>query len=380
MVDLTDNRPRQDRQPWSGPRDLVIDMTPTCVNRTAIYHIALDTAAELESITADWQYCGRRGAKPADRAAEKSLQAAFFSDVGAWSRDSVHEDEFAAMPDASDGFRRLYFDPIYTLYRPLAAGDIVFVLDLSTITNPEWHNPAVSKVYERAFRKLVTSKARIVSISANCTAALRSNLSVPARDIVTVPLYLRDLSSAPTRQPEAGLVAHRFLLCVGSLETRKNLVGLINAFALSGLSERGWTLALAGGDGEGAELIRQAAAGIQGVSILGFVKDDELAWLYANAAAFVYPSFLEGFGLPLVEAMAHGLPCVASLTGASSEICEHLGVLVDPYDLNSVVLGMLRVVDRAAGMTEDDRAALVAKAETFSFGRYMDALAPALAS
>lgn len=367
-------------KPSTDSRRLVVDMTPTCVNRTAIYHIALDTVSALEPSIAGLQYRGELGPRPADRDAERIVQQAFFRDVAGWAEESAHTDELDESPEVGgDGLKRLYFDPIYTLYRPLSRSDVVFVLDVTTLTNPEWHNPTVAKVYERAFRKIAASPARIVSISANCTSALRANFAIPSADITTVPLYLRAFPDDRVREPIERLRSRPFFLFVGSLETRKNVTGLIQAFALSGLAQAGFALAIAGGDGEGAGRIREEAGQFDAVELLGFVTDAELAWLYAEATAFVYPSFLEGFGVPLVEAMAYGLPCLASLTGASSEICGDLGVLVDPYDMQSIVEGLLSCVEQSRGRTEADRSKLVERARSYSFDRYLAALTPALA-
>ena len=367
-------------KPSTDSRRLVVDLTPTCLNRTAIYHIALDTVAALEASIAGLQYRGKLGPRPTDREAELIVQQAFFRDVAGWAAESTHADELDELLEVEqDGLTRLYFDPIYTLYRPLSRNDVVFVLDLTTLTNPEWHNPTVARVYERAFRKIAASPARIVSISANCTAALRANFAIPSADITTVPLYLRAFPDNRVRQPVKRLNSRPFFLFVGSLETRKNITGLIQAFALSGLAQAGFALAIAGGDGEGAGRIRAEAERFDAVELLGFVTDAELAWLYAEAKAFVYPSFLEGFGVPLVEAMAYGLPCLASLTGASSEICGDLGVLVDPYDMQSIVGGLLQCADQSCRRTEADRSKLVERAHTYSFDRYLAALTSALA-
>ncbi|MCX7899551.1 MAG: glycosyltransferase, partial [Methylocystis sp.] len=142
--------------------------------------------------------------------------------------------------------------------------------------------------------------------------------------------------------------------------------------------EQGWKLALAGGKGLGWEQIHETAGKFDGVELLGFVSDDELAWLYANAAAFAYPSYLEGFGLPLLEAMANGLPCLASITGASREVCGDLGVLVDPYHMNSVVQGLVDCANASQNHDQAAAARLMARAREFSFDRYLGVLRSAL--
>ncbi len=356
-------------------QDLIVDLTPICVNRTAIYHIALDTFRALGGEAVGFQFRGERRSMPVDRAEEQEIAGAFFQDVATWAAASPHVDEIDLTPPASDNTAfRLYFDPIYTLYRPLQKRDIVFILDLSTLTNPEWHSPGVAVTYERAFRKLMGSPARIISISEHCTALLRTSFSIPEADIVTVPLYLRDISTGQIGSPYERLTPRKFFLFVGSLEMRKNPIGLLRAFAMTGLASEGWHLALAGGKGLGWEAITVAAEELDGVELLGFVSDDELSWLYANAAVFAYPSFLEGFGLPLLEAMAHGLPCLTSITGASREVCGDLGIMVDPYETQTIVDGLLRCAAISRDVPNADRDDLIARSRTFTFDRYFSKL------
>jgi len=356
-------------------RQLVLEMTPTCVNKTAIYHIAMDTYAALTEFQLRTSYCGALRSMPQNDEERRSIAQEFFSYVGSWASGSAHDDELRLVSrPREDKTPMIFFDPIYTLFHEILETDVVFVLDLSTLTNPSWHSPVVTKCYERAFRKLLGSRARVLSISHHCTAILRANFSIPASEITTVPLYLRKLPKQPPKDCPWDLRSKHFFLFVGSMEMRKNLVGLIHAFALSGLYEQGWKLALAGGNGLGWEEIHEAAGLFDGVELLGFVSDEELSWLYANAAAFAYPSYLEGFGLPLLEAMAYGLPCLASVTGASREVCGCLGILVDPYHMKSVVQGL---VDCAALVQSNNgtfAAQLKARASDYSFDEYLNVL------
>ena len=359
---------------------LVIDLTPMVINRTAIYHIARDTFCALDPATTAIQYRGQiHDHMIEDREASQTVANAFFNDVGRFAAQHVHVGEFRPDPPVDgDARARLFFDPIYTLYRPLNAQDVVFVLDMSTLTNPEWHEPHVVRVYEQAFRRIAASRAKIVSISHNTTAALRATFAMPSRQIFTVPLYVRGVKQVVAKAPETPLQPNKFLLFVGSLESRKNLVGLIDAFMLTNLHQQGYNLVIAGGDGRGAAEIRSAAEAAEGVHLLGFVTDGELRWLYENAAAFTYPSHLEGFGVPLVEAMSFGLPCLSSTTGAPPEIIQDLCPAVDPSDLMSIVAGLNDVVALAESSGEDLRRRLRDRAAVFTFESYMRELSKAL--
>lgn len=364
-------------------RDLAIDMTPTCVNRTAVYHIAMDTLAALRKQGAwrlETQYCGELAPMPQTVAERKLIAKRFAEDVDRWAAGGPHDDELMiCAPKRSHDLPVFYLDPIYALYQPLRREDFVFVHDLSVLTNPQWHAHGVTLCYERAFRKLAASRARVITNSLHTTTILRANFSIPESDIFTCLLYLRGLPQTSEQQrPEAELTPGRFFLFVGSLETRKNVAGLIRAFATSGLGEEGWRLAIAGGDGWGSESIVETAEQVEGAELLGFVTDGELAWLYENAAAFAYPSFLEGFGVPLLEAMARGLPCMTSLTGAAPEVVGDLGLIVNPYDVTSIVDGLRQCAIMAGEQGFASKQALRDRAGEFSFARFFDKLNRAL--
>jgi glycosyltransferase involved in cell wall biosynthesis len=81
---------------------------------------------------------------------------------------------------------------------------------------------------------------------------------------------------------------------------------------------------------------------------LGYVADADRASLYVNAVAFVFPSLYEGFGLPILEAMAFGTPIISSTAAALPEIVGNAGLLVDPFDVNGFALAMRRLLDDSA--------------------------------
>jgi glycosyltransferase involved in cell wall biosynthesis len=130
-----------------------------------------------------------------------------------------------------------------------------------------------------------------------------------------------------------------YVLFVGTIEPRKNLPRVIDAFR--GLGREDVLLVLAGPRGW-KEDVADAVDG--GVRWLGAVARDDLAGLYAGAAAFVYPSLLEGFGLPVLEAMAHGTPVVTSAGTATAEVAGDAAVLVDPLDADAIAEGVDRVL------------------------------------
>ncbi len=132
-----------------------------------------------------------------------------------------------------------------------------------------------------------------------------------------------------------------YILFVGSIQPRKNIVRLIEAFEIlkSRRDEAVPRLYIAGGKGWMADEIYKKAKESKfsdDIIFKGSVSDDELADLYKNAAIFVLPSLYEGFGLPVLEAMSYGIPCVISDNSSLSEIAGDSALLVDAYNPNDI--------------------------------------------
>ncbi|NTW03942.1 MAG: glycosyltransferase family 4 protein, partial [Oscillochloris sp.] len=143
-------------------------------------------------------------------------------------------------------------------------------------------------------------------------------------------------------------VAPRYLLYVGTLQPRKNIERLIDAFArVAGRPElNGVQLVIAGGRGwlsEGIEH-RAAAHGLaERVHLSGYLPDEDLPALLSGALAFVFPSLYEGFGMPVLEAMACGTPVLTSTTTSLPEVAGNAALLVDPSDIDAIAAGIVRL-------------------------------------
>lgn len=206
----------------------------------------------------------------------------------------------------------------------------------------------------RRYRDLTRTCDRILAVSRATKEDFLRFCDYPAQRIDVVhegvdPSF-RPLSaeeSAPVLQRHA--LGRPYLLYVGELSRRKNLPGLIRAYAAAGLADD-FELVLAGapsfGDHEVHEAI--AAAGLERhVRLLGYVPEGDLPALYSAARAFVFPTHYEGFGLPVLEAMACGTAVLAGVRGAVPEIAGGHAVLVEPGDPASIRAGLLEVVATA---------------------------------
>ncbi len=159
-----------------------------------------------------------------------------------------------------------------------------------------------------------------------------------------------------------------FWLAVGTIEPRKNYDGLVRAYARL-RAERPDTLPLVIA-GKPGWLMQHFPAlltelGIAGhVHLLGYVADEELRWLYRRCFAVVFPTFWEGFGLPVLEALTHGAPVISSDVSAIPEVLGEAGLLIDPHDPDSLLAAM-RALITTPGLR--DQLALKAGAQAARF-------------
>jgi glycosyltransferase involved in cell wall biosynthesis len=352
-------------------RRLRLDVTPALINRTAIHHLIKDSISALGSVfELELAVAGRRIDQEALERGDSSLLEHLFFCLKYPLEAPKH-----ARPHPGQFIPTVYFDPLYVVFIDLLLPhDFVFVLDMTTLTNPEWHDRNVGFLYAQAFEKLVSSQANLIAISEHTRLSIAANLPIPASDIATIALYPMQQLDRLVPECLKAVSGCKFLLFVGSLEERKNVAGLLTAFEASRLVESDFHLVIAGGDGMGAERIRALAQGIRNAHILGFVSSNTLAWLYQNATWFVYPSYLEGFGIPILEAMQAGLPMVGSITGAVPEVAGDAALFLDPHDDAQ----FCRILASLETFAEDRRMSMGSlsrsRAAMYSFSRYTNEL------
>ncbi|HEX2196660.1 MAG TPA: glycosyltransferase family 1 protein [Actinomycetota bacterium] len=168
------------------------------------------------------------------------------------------------------------------------------------------------------------------------------------------------VDAAPATRDQVAATRRRYgldrpyVLWTGTIEPRKNLGGLLAAYRRLGADV---DLALVGPRGWNEDLDARLGADRSGVHVLGFVPAADLPPLYAGAAAFCFPSFMEGFGFPVLEAMAQGTPVVTSAGTSTQELADGAGILVDPRDPDSIAEGLAAALDegRRDGLAEAGR-------------------------
>jgi glycosyltransferase involved in cell wall biosynthesis len=241
--------------------------------------------------------------------------------------------------------------------------------DLVPLRFPEWTTARTRSMHGAKYRNAARTCDVIFCNSRATAADVHALLGVEEDRLRVAPPGLgRGLS------PDGAVrdLGRPYLLTVATLEPRKNLGTLLEAHAVLGGEP---ALALAGGEGWG----EQPELTQPGLLPLGFVPDGELPALYRGAAAFVFPSRFEGFGMPIVEAMACGTPVVASSHPSMDEACGDAAVRVDPDDPAAIAAGIRQALSeaeelRARGLEHARRFSWRTVGETFLRG-YEEALA-----
>jgi len=162
-----------------------------------------------------------------------------------------------------------------------------------------------------------------------------------------------------------------YILTVGTLEPRKNMIRLLQAFALLRQSGFSYQLVHAGPRGWLFDDILAEVDRLQlqdSVRFLGRVSLEDLVGLYNAATVLVYPSLYEGFGLPVLEAMACGCPVVTSNTSSLPEVVGEAGIMVDPYDVQQLMDAIQKVLEDKA-LAQDMRQQGLERASLFSWQR-----------
>ena len=248
----------------------------------------------------------------------------------------------AAPVSRSGEYRWLHLDPLTVCHRRPVERDVVLVHDLGPLTNPELFPPGIGAAYDLAFRIVKESGAHIVCVSEDTRLKFIEHFGTPRSSEVIYPPITPRLTEGELTRPQD--VGERFILTVGAFGARKNQAQCIRAFALSGLHEEGVEYVLCGSREPGFEQVLAEADATPGVRILSFVSDAELRWLYANALGFVLASRLEGFGMPVAEAMAFGLPPIISRNSVLEEVAGETGLTVSPDSLTEISQAMRRAL------------------------------------
>lgn len=228
---------------------------------------------------------------------------------------------------------------------------VVAVHDLTFQLFPEVHEPIKRWYFPWMIRKAVRKARAIIAISATTERDLLALYPAAKGKTRVTLLAARGLPGTDRRGGGNPADGTPYVLAIGTLEPRKNLARLVRAWlAMDPGYRREVRLLIAGAYGWMMNdlLVEADQTWAAGIQLLGFVGERELAELLKNALALAYPSLYEGFGLPVLEAMAMGVPVLTSATGATLEVAGDAALLVDPRDEQSIRNGLERLLADAA--------------------------------
>jgi glycosyltransferase involved in cell wall biosynthesis len=277
----------------------------------------------------------------------------------------------------------LFHAPANILPGGLAMPAITTVHDVMWLTHPHWCNPALWGRIERRFyghgiRRALARSALVATVSEASRIAIRE-IAPAARVEVTRSGVAEDFRPAvpdPATLARLGVPdARRYVLVVGQGAPYKNHKGALRAFALAFASQSDMALVLVRRRGDTGPALERMASGLGlagRVHFLETVARAELVQLYNGAAMLLHPSFIEGFGNPVAEAMACGCPVITSNCSAMPEVAGDAALLADPKDPGAIAAALRRVADDPA-LAADLRARGLERAAALDWRAFAEA-------
>jgi glycosyltransferase involved in cell wall biosynthesis len=242
----------------------------------------------------------------------------------------------------------------------------------------EFSDPAFKEEQTKKLRLMISRADHIIVPAQFTRDQLVEKMGIDSEKITVVgegtrEIYRRNRDKAKSRHEvqQKFKIKNPYLLFVGTLEKRKNVKGLVEAFAkMQKATHHAVDLVLVGGSGFEFEAIERAindSGQSQSIKRLGFVGEASLAELYAGSEAFVFPSLEEGFGIPVLEAMACGVPVITSNTTSLPEVAGGYATLVNPHDVETLAQAMSDVLKAGpAIMTKSVAGQIYARSKTWT--------------
>jgi alpha-1,3-rhamnosyl/mannosyltransferase len=248
----------------------------------------------------------------------------------------------------------IYHEPNYVAV-PYDGPSVVTVSDLSHLHYPQYHPPARVRWLCNHLARSVGQAQEVICLSESMREEIINVLGVAPEKVNVVHPGASEAfrpRTAAELQPvlrRYGLDDARYLLTVGTVEPRKNLIGLIEAYnSLPQALRQAFPLVVVGTSGWLTKPIERAMRPLEqegSLRRMGYVAVEDMPFVYAGAHAFAYLSFYEGFGLPVVEAMRSGIPVMTSDRSALPEVAGAAALLVNPEDNDAVAAGLRRLLE-----------------------------------
>lgn len=222
---------------------------------------------------------------------------------------------------------------------------VTTVHDLVFIKYPDTVDPLILKIQQSRLKKIVRNQTHIIADSQSTKSDLMEIYHLPSDRITVVYPGISDLYKPQTKKEIDRVkskynLPDKFVLSVGTQEPRKNIARLAEAVESLGIP-----LVLVGRHGWGSK-----------TQTLGYVPDSDLPAIYAASSVFAYPSLYEGFGFPVLEAMACGTPVVTSNISSLPELAGDAAILVNPEDVSSIAKGIKTALSKREDLIKKGKA------------------------
>ncbi|HEY7803172.1 MAG TPA: glycosyltransferase family 1 protein, partial [Orrella sp.] len=270
----------------------------------------------------------------------------------------------------------VHWGPTFVLPMIRVCPMVVTIHDMTFELFAHAHEPIKRIYFPFMIRRAVKRATHVLCISQSTADDLTRLVKTSQGKVVITPLAARQIRGpleACAAADACALPTQPYLLYVGTLEPRKNLARLLQAWQSLDVTERAdYQLVIVGVKGWMIEsLLAQAHESAQhraAVEVVGHVSNSSLDALLKHATAFVYPSLYEGFGLPVIEAMAAGVPVLTSNVGATREIAHDAALLVDPHSVPAIKDGLSSLLQDQA-LRQRLAAAGLARAAKYDWSR-----------
>lgn len=232
---------------------------------------------------------------------------------------------------------------------------IITLHDIIPYRMPETVGPNYLKIFLKEIPRIIPQCDGIITVSNFSKEDIMKEFNFPGDKIFVTHLAPEDIYVPHDKQISKSLINNLyniqgdFILYIGGFSPRKNIIGLMEAFSkLLAKYRKDIKLVIAGKKGISYDIYRLRAEQLnisEKVIFPGFISMEHLPYLYSASELFVYPSFYEGFGLPPIEAMACGIPVIASNSTSIPEIVGDNTISINPNDTDELFEAMLKVLE-----------------------------------
>ena len=340
---------------------IAIDYTPAVHQRAGIGRYTRGLVDALTRLDAENRYTllvlGRAGAHFTPTTLPPNFKLRYIPLSDRWATMLWYRFNLPLPVDLFTGRADLFHGPSFTL-PPSFTPSLLTVHDLSFLRYPRGAHPALLAWLTKAVPRSLRRARHILADSESSRDDLIELMDIPSKQITVIGAGVEERFRPVTDESALARVrAHyqlpnHFILCVGTLEPRKNLTGLIAAFnqlasAASHSPVADLHLVIAGGKGwlyDDIFAAAEASPAQERIHFAGFVDDGDLPTLYSLASLFAFPSHYEGFGIPVLEAMACGTPVVCADNSSLPEVAGEAAILVEATDTDALAEAMHRLL------------------------------------